>query len=1091
METLNQVTIREKLKKYFDTYKNDYGLGFFDADYNNGISFLWLYAKWLQVIHPDFKSPTKYCDWFRSTIELIKTWDEKRQFTNQEIQDIEKLIALIEHFYHFSKLNIRSHKEEIQEIVKEINLRAFKTEYSIASLFTLNQLKELLKIYDLIQNNKLVLFVSRGSTTAFFKNENKYYCFNPNGDFEETQILSTYELAEFVFKANSFVDNRPSPLGLIILSAEAECAAIYPTQKDILDYINPALIPEKTYADEISGLTIATYSGSLESVQYFLDKKVDPNIASVKDSTPLMFAASYGYLEILKTLLKNGAGVCINMRNDNGYTAIMFAAYWGYLEIIKELLAYPSIELNLQDKEYNKTALMCASKRGYSDIVRELLKKQGIDPNLQNKAGWTALMYAAYYGHLEVVKELLIYPNIESNVQDKEYSKTALMYASQEGYLDIVKELLKKQETNPNLQNQDGWTVLIYASEYDYVGESLKNEINVHNCDQNKIIVFNAKQNVKLADVNTLPVNKESISHIEVVRVLLADKRVDPNKPSKNGTTVLLNAIAHQNKKLVDELLKDTRVDFNQKDNNDNSPLSTAMRKSIDLDIKIREGQNNHKIALYKLKLQKKCSDSIVSTLIKAGAILGFEQNGIMYNLQKYLDKNLSNYSKDKEFVEKFHGERGFCYGLVILYLYSKFLETQKNVSSAVTYNYRWFKNSIRQIVNWDGENELYDFHNFDIFINLIAKLQDPYKYCYKSFIEIDVGRRLREVGLDLLGGTIEKECSIVTSFDLVSLKKLLEKILLDKKLIFLLTNDHSIGLFKNETSYFFYDPNEAEGDLIFNSIDEVANKIVCYNEKNYSRYNPFAFVVFNFAIPNIPCLSVSLLEQTDFFMPPTLDFVDLCLDLSIRVGCLQSLDYYLPKSHDPNKVFVYGRNILHHATMCGYIQMVRHIAKDSRIDINYCDKEGGRTALIMAALDGYLDIIQELHMSGKPLDLEVKDNYWMTALMTAAEKGYDNIVDYLVDKAGANVNAVDPMGLSALTYAAKSGHYSTVVLLLKKKISQSNLEKAKSLVLQNRKIAELLEAVVYIDGICALPSTLKFSGFAGDTPKNDTSPQG
>jgi hypothetical protein len=62
--------------------------------------------------------------------------------------------------------------------------------------------------------------------------------------------------------------------------------------------------------------------------------------------------------------------------------------------------------------------------------------------------------------------------------------------------------------------------------------------------------------------------------------------------------------------------------------------------------------------------------------------------------------------------------------------------------------------------------------------------------------------------------------------------------------------------------------------------------------------------------------------------------------------------------------------------------------------------------------------------------DLEARDEKGLTALMLAAKKGYADIVSALV-KAGALVTLGDGYGATALFYAAKGGHVEVVKILL------------------------------------------------------------
>jgi len=84
---------------------------------------------------------------------------------------------------------------------------------------------------------------------------------------------------------------------------------------------------------------------------------------------------------------------------------------------------------------------------------------------------------------------------------------------------------------------------------------------------------------------------------------------------------------------------------------------------------------------------------------------------------------------------------------------------------------------------------------------------------------------------------------------------------------------------------------------------------------------------------------------------------------------------------------------------------------------------------LIQAAQDGNLPAVQTLLEEGA--DVNAKDTYGFTALMTAAQKGHTEIVKLLLEK-GADVNARNTSG-TALCAALRGGHTDIVKLLLEK----------------------------------------------------------
>ncbi|CAL7963874.1 putative Ankyrin [Gammaproteobacteria bacterium] len=334
-----------------------------------GFSCIWLYSKWLQFVHPEKATKHYNGDWFKSTItDILLNWSN--------CNDIEKLASLVINFQQSQSL---WNEVEIEKKTNPLDTagKKLQKEYSIASLFTLDQLKQLLK-EDVIHDHKLVLIVSHNHATALFKDGNNYYYFDPNSHTGEVKTTSTDQVAELIFDANfaEYLDThadpvKPSPLAFRMFSLGEEAVTAYPSQQEILERINPSLnYASSDYADGMTGLYIASENGCLDSVNYFLSKGVDLNLANKNGWTTLRSAASNGNLEIVKALIDKGADLNL-ADNDDGWTALMFAASNGNLEIVKALI----------DK--------------------------GADLNLANKNGWTTLRSAASNGNLKIVKALI------------------------------------------------------------------------------------------------------------------------------------------------------------------------------------------------------------------------------------------------------------------------------------------------------------------------------------------------------------------------------------------------------------------------------------------------------------------------------------------------------------------------------------------------------------------------------------------------------------------------------------------------------------------------------------------------------------
>lgn len=76
---------------------------------------------------------------------------------------------------------------------------------------------------------------------------------------------------------------------------------------------------------------------------------VNVNVQDTLGYTPIMLAAFYDDIEMLRNLVAKGAD--LNIQNIYGHTALALATYFGRLEIVKFLLQQKSIMLNLKDCE--------------------------------------------------------------------------------------------------------------------------------------------------------------------------------------------------------------------------------------------------------------------------------------------------------------------------------------------------------------------------------------------------------------------------------------------------------------------------------------------------------------------------------------------------------------------------------------------------------------------------------------------------------------------------------------------------------------------------------------------------------------------
>lgn len=195
--------------------------------------------------------------------------------------------------------------------------------------------------------------------------------------------------------------------------------------------------------------------------------------------------------------------------------------------------------------------------------------------------------------------------------------------------------------------------------------------------------------------------------------------------------------------------------------------------------------------------------------------------------------------------------------------------------------------------------------------------------------------------------------------------------------------------------------------------------------------------------------------------------FGNTALLIAARMGHTNILDLLLERGSDLSQVNLAGSSALLRAVTMGRRKMAKRLL-DLGADANVANKKAmtaliaasyegkarivrlllehgadpnmqdstGKGPVVYAAGKGYLKIIKLLMDTGK-LDINQSYGYNLTALMWAA--GHSNdvpvkqglaCVQFLLDS-GANIDAVDDRGRSALLIAAQRGHSAIVSVLL------------------------------------------------------------
>ncbi|GFU39754.1 ankyrin repeat and KH domain-containing protein 1 [Nephila pilipes] len=199
----------------------------------------------------------------------------------------------------------------------------------------------------------------------------------------------------------------------------------------------------------ISPLMLAAMNGHVQAVKLLLDMGSDINAQiETNRNTALTLACFQGRNEVVSLLLDRKANV--EHRAKTGLTPLMEAASGGYVEVGKVLID-KGADVNAPPVPSSRdTALTIAADKGHYRFVQLLLERDAI-VEVKNKKGNSPLWLAANGGHLEVV-QLLCSHNADIDSQDNR-KVSCLMAAFRKGHVKVVKWMVKHVKQFPSDQD--------------------------------------------------------------------------------------------------------------------------------------------------------------------------------------------------------------------------------------------------------------------------------------------------------------------------------------------------------------------------------------------------------------------------------------------------------------------------------------------------------------------------------------------------------------------------------------------------------------------------------------------------------------
>ena len=724
--------------------------------------------------------------------------------------------------------------------------------------------------------------------------------------------------------------------------------------------------------------------------------KSQANSKDINGETPLHRAASKGFINVIKTLLNNGADINILAKKNQTYLHDTVVFQSGEVE-------EPLIKIKREDVfakgGFEKSPLHCAALEGHKDALQMLLNN-GANVNIVDNKKNTALHYAASRGHCSVIEELL---GSKANVNVKgSLGKTPLHWTAVNGHKDAMKMLLNNgaDVISKDDKNQTVLHFAVDGGHCDVIEELLK-----------------SKAIINVKDINgQTPLHLAAAKGQTTVTKLLLKNGADVNVGDVNNQTALCFAASGGHCGVIKELLN-SKANIDAKDSDQNTPLQWASFNGhiIAVQILLNKGadvnsvNDKNQTALHAVALGGGCGglieelpndkadvnpEDIISQITLHSA--GIHKYAAKMLLKKGADVNILDFQR----LTALHyaAKVGHC-GVIEELLNNKSDVNAKDSNGRTPLHgavFNGHKKAAKMLLNNGAEVNIVDD-------NKQTALYDAATKGYCCVIEELLNNKADVNVVDSFGNTPLHFAALKGHHDAVKM----------------LLNNGADGYIvdrNNGTALHF-----AAGGGNCDVIEEFINDKADVNAKASDGDTPVHIAAFQGHRD-----AVEMLLKNGADVNIVNDRNQTAIFDAAKGGDCGVIEELINNKADVNFRDDLGKSPLHWATIKGQKDAIKMLLNNGA-DVQ-CPDTSSQTVLHSAAANGYCYVIKEL-LNCKA-DCNAMNSDGKTPLHLAACNGFNDAVKLLLNN-GADVNAMDKENCTALYESVANGKHDVITELI------------------------------------------------------------